>query len=65
MTTFRNLFIITGPGTTLGGAVAQSLIHANWRGMASKTDFQFQQQADALLISMGMEDQRSIVTKGV
>ncbi len=59
-----DLFIITGPGTTLGGAVAQSLIHANWRGMASKTDFQIQQQADALLISMGMEDQRATVTKG-
>ena len=59
-----DLFIVTGPGTTLGGAVAQSLILADWRSMGSKTDFQTRQQAEPLLISMGMEDQRGIVTKG-
>src|SRR3546814_13274299 len=40
-----DLFIVTGPGTTLGGAAAQSLILANWRSMASKADFQ-QRQAE-------------------
>ncbi|MGB8814466.1 MAG: ACP S-malonyltransferase [Paracoccaceae bacterium] len=55
-------FIIPGPGTTLGGAVAQSLILANWRGMASKTDFQAQQHTSPLLISMAMDDQRALVT---
>lgn len=59
-----DLFIVTGPGTTLGGAVAQSLILANWRGMGSKTDFQTRQQTAPLLVSMGMEDQRATVTKG-
>ncbi|MCA0271288.1 MAG: ACP S-malonyltransferase [Proteobacteria bacterium] len=59
-----DLFIVTGPGTTLGGAVAQSLILANWRGMGSKTDFQTRQQTAPLLVSMGMEDQRALVTKG-
>lgn len=59
-----DLFIITGPGTTLGGAVAQSLILANWRGMGSKTDFQSLQNAAPFLVSMGMEDQRRLVTKG-
>ncbi|SPH23667.1 hypothetical protein DEA8626_02733 [Defluviimonas aquaemixtae] len=59
-----DLFIITGPGTTLGGAVAQSLILSDWRGMGSKTDFQTRQQAEPLLISMGMESQRAAVTKG-
>jgi acyl transferase domain-containing protein len=59
-----DLFIVTGPGTTLGGAVAQSLILAGWRGMGSKTDFQTRQQTAPLLVSMGMEDQRAIVTKG-
>ncbi|MFZ1727898.1 MAG: ACP S-malonyltransferase [Albidovulum sp.] len=59
-----DLFIITGPGTTLGGAVAQSLILANWRGMGSKTDFQTLQQTTPLLVSMGMDDQRRTVTKG-
>jgi len=56
-----DLFIITGPGTTLGGAVAQSLILANWRSMGSKADFQSQQQTAPLLASMGMSEQRATV----
>lgn len=56
-----DLFIVTGPGTTLGGAVAQSLILANWRGMGSKADFQRLQHAGSLLVSMGMDDQRALV----
>jgi [acyl-carrier-protein] S-malonyltransferase len=59
-----DLFIVTGPGTTLGGAVAQSLILADWRSMGSKTDFQKRQQAGPVLVSMGMDDQRGTVTKG-
>ncbi|MCW3783138.1 ACP S-malonyltransferase [Defluviimonas salinarum] len=59
-----DLFLVTGPGTTLGGAVAQSLILADWRSMGSKTEFQTRQQAEPLLISMGMDDQRATVTKG-
>ena len=35
-----DLFVITGPGTTLGGAVAQSLILSDWRGVGSKAEFQ-------------------------
>ena len=57
-----DLFIVTGPGTTLGGAVAQSLILANWRGMHSKSGFQSQQLANPLLVSMGLADQRASVT---
>lgn len=56
-----DLFIITGPGTTLGGAVAQSLIAANWRNMGSKADFQSEQHSAPLLASMGMDDQRATV----
>ncbi|MEZ5777513.1 MAG: ACP S-malonyltransferase [Paracoccaceae bacterium] len=59
-----DLFIVTGPGTTLGGAVAQSLILADWRSMGSRTDFQTRQQEGPVLISMGMDDQRGTVTKG-
>lgn len=59
-----DLFIITGPGTTLGGAVAQSLILADWRNMRSKADFQAIQNTTPLLVSMGMDDQRGQVTKG-
>ncbi len=59
-----DLFIVTGPGTTLGGAVAQSLILSDWRSMGSKQDFQTRQQAGPVLVSMGMDDQRGTVTKG-
>ena len=55
------LFVITGPGTTLGGAVAQSLIAARWRNMSSKGDFQSIQHSAPLLASMGMTDQRATV----
>lgn len=55
-------FVVAGPGTTLGGAVAQSLIRANWRGLASKADFQRMQAEDPFLISMALPDQRVLVT---
>ncbi len=57
-----DIFIITGPGTTLGGAVAQSLILGNWHAMANKDDFRKFQDASGLLASMGMPDQRAKVT---
>ena len=57
-----DLFIIPGPGTTLGGATAQALIIAGWQGMASKSDFQTAQQEAPFLISMGLDDQRRLVT---
>ena len=57
-----DLFIIPGPGTTLGGAVAQSLILAHWQGLGSKQDFQTRQVTDPLLISMGLPEQRAQVT---
>jgi hypothetical protein len=56
-----DLFIVTGPGTTLGGAVAQSLIMSDWQGMGSKGDFQTRQAAAPLLVSMGMAEQRAMV----
>ena len=56
-----DLFIVTGPGTTLGGAVAQSLVLANWRGMGSKEDFMARQAERPILVSMGREDQRGLV----
>ena len=56
-----DLFVVAGPGTTLGGAVAQSLVLAGWQGMADKTGFRSAQDAGPLLVSMGMEDQRQAV----
>lgn len=56
-----DLFIITGPGTTLGGAVAQSLILADWADLPDKAAFQSRQKTAPLLISMGMPDQRPLI----
>ena len=57
-----DLFIVTGPGTTLGGAVAQSLVHQDWRGMTDKAAFKARQAEEPLLISMGDDSQRSVAT---
>lgn len=57
-----DLFIVTGPGTTLGGAVAQSLVHQDWRGMSDKAGFKLRQASSPVLISMGDAVQRSLVT---
>jgi acyl transferase domain-containing protein len=55
-----DVFIVLGPGTTLGGAVAQSLVRANWRGWTGKADFQAAQGATPRLIAMGMDEQRAL-----
>ncbi|WP_170400653.1 ACP S-malonyltransferase [Ruegeria arenilitoris] len=57
-----DLFIVTGPGATLGGAVAQSLVLADWRGMSDKAAFQARQDAQPFLIAMGRDDQRALAT---
>lgn len=54
--------ILLGPGDTLGGAIAQALIAIEWRGLKSKQDFQDMQASDPILLSMGREDQRALVT---
>ncbi len=54
-------FVITGPGTTLGGAVAQALIGIKWQGIDSKEAFIARQATDPLVVSMGREDQRGLV----
>jgi [acyl-carrier-protein] S-malonyltransferase len=57
-----DLFIIPGPGTTLGGSVAQALIALGWQGLRSKADFQIRQQSAPLILSMGLADQRRLAT---
>jgi malonyl CoA-acyl carrier protein transacylase len=54
--------ILLGPGDTLGGAIAQALIAIEWQGMRSKQDFQEIQASAPILLSMGREDQRTLVT---
>jgi hypothetical protein len=60
-----DLLIIAGPGTTLGGAVIQSLILAQWRGVRSKKDFEALQKEAPLIAAMGQEDQRRSVIRAI
>ena len=56
-----DVFIVLGPGTTLGGAVAQSLVKADWRRLDSKAAFRLAQEEAPRLLSMGKPEQRSLV----
>ena len=56
--------ILLGPGNSLGGAIGQILIKNNWQRIQSKSDFVELQKSNPFLISMGMDDQRGLVTKG-
>jgi [acyl-carrier-protein] S-malonyltransferase len=53
--------IVLGPGATLGGAVAQSLIQHNWLGLQNKRDFISLQKTDPFILAMGLEEQRKLV----
>jgi len=53
--------IVLGPGATLGGAVAQSLIQHRWQGMRNKKDFIAIQKTDPYLLAMGLKEQRKMV----
>lgn len=57
-----DVIILPGPGDTLGGAIAQSLIGIEWQGIASKGDFMARQGTDPILLSMGRAEQRALVT---
>ena len=52
--------IILGPGSTLGGAVAQSLISQQWLAMANKSDFIALQKKDPFILAMGLPEQRTL-----
>lgn len=55
--------ILLGPGSSLGGAVAQSLININWQGLRSKQDFiDAQTDTKPYILSMGIAEQRHLVT---
>ncbi len=58
-----DVIIILGPGSTLGGAVAQALIQADWRELKSKNCFTKRQSRDPLVLSLGLETQRAEVVR--
>ena len=56
-----DILIILGPGTTLGGATAQTLISCGWESLKSKADFLARQQNAPYIAAMGLETQRKLV----
>jgi len=56
--------IVTGPGNSLGGAIAQSLIGIGWQGLADKQEFSRRQKDSPYLLSMGLAEQRASVSRG-
>ncbi len=52
--------IVTGPGNTLGGAIAQSMIGTGWQGLMDKSSFSARQKTSPLLLSLGLPEQRSL-----
>lgn len=60
--------IVLGPGNSLGGAVAQSLIDINWFHWHNKSDFTASQgkknnEHYPRLLAMGIDEQRELVVK--
>jgi [acyl-carrier-protein] S-malonyltransferase len=55
--------VVLGPGTTLGGAVAQALIGCRWRELASKRDFTAQQAREPFVLSLGLPAQRARIVR--
>ncbi len=53
--------IVLGPGTTMGGSIAQSLISIEWECLTNKDDFTKRQMDDPYLLSMGLDTQRKLV----
>ena len=53
--------ILLGPGATLGGATAQTMIADGWNDWRSKSDFISAQKDNPYLLSMGLQNQRRLV----
>ena len=55
--------VLLGPGNTLGGPVGQILIQNQWNNIDSKSSFFKMQKNKSYLISMGINEQRKMVSK--
>jgi len=55
--------VLLGPGNSLGGPTGQIIIQENWCDVNSKSAFLDLQKSNPYLISMGLKDQRKIVSK--
>ena len=58
----QEVIVLPGPGDTLGGPVAQTMIQLGWRGLRDKQDFLEAQSSETpLLLSMAWPKQRKKV----
>ena len=55
--------ILLGPGNSLGGAIGQILIKNKWLEIDSKSVFSEYQKVNPFLISMGLKEQRNLISK--
>ena len=55
--------ILLGPGNSLGGAIGQILIKNNWLSIDSKSEFSKYQKNNPFLISMGLKEQRNLISR--
>ena len=55
--------VLLGPGNTLGGSVGQILVQNQWKSIDSKSSFIKMQKNKPYLISMGIDEQRKMVSK--
>lgn len=54
--------VLLGPGNSLGGSIGQILIANQWQGIHNKSDFVERQKTSPYLLSMGMAEQKKILT---
>ncbi len=54
--------IVLGPGATMGPPVAQTAISLDWWGLTGKSAFKDRQDHDPVILAMGLESQRPLVT---
>ena len=55
--------ILPGPGSNLGGAIAQVLIELGWSQIHSRSQFLERQQQDPVLLALSRPEQRARVTR--
>ena len=57
-----DVVVALGPGNSLGGPIARTLVAEGWRGIRTKGDFEAQQRHSPLLLSFGVSVQRKQLT---
>lgn len=53
------VLVLLGPGSNLGGAIAQTLIAEGWSGIRSRSDFVARQAQNPILLAMARPEQRA------